>query len=84
MLWRRSYPAEILLASFATLLIEIRYTRIVSYELFYYVYLIIGLALLGIGTGGVLVAVSKRLRDGTTNTILFWSLLLGSVMTVIT
>ncbi len=83
--WRWSYHAEILLASFATLLIEISYTRIISYKLFYYyVYLIIGLALLGIGTGGVLVAVWNRLREAATDTVLFWSLLLGSAITMIT
>ena len=64
---RQGYHAEILLVSFATLLIEICYTRVVSYKLFYYYkYLIIGLALLGIGTGGVLVALSKRLRRART------------------
>ena len=51
----RSYTAEILLISFAALLLEISYTRIVSYKLFYYyTYLVIGLALLGIGSGGVM------------------------------
>ena len=82
--WRSSYHVEILLASFSTLLIEISYTRIISFKLFYYyVYLVIGLALLGIGTGGVLVAVWKRLRDAGTDSILFWSLLLGSLTTII-
>ena len=61
--WRYGNIAEILVVSFSALVIEISYTRIISYKLFYYyVYLAIGLALLGIGTGGVLVAISKRLR----------------------
>jgi hypothetical protein len=81
--WRFSYHAEILLASFSALLIEISYTRIISYKLFYYyVYLVIGLALLGTGTGGVLVAVSKRLQRMKTDAILFWALLLGSAVTI--
>ncbi len=82
--WRWSYHAEILLVSFSSLLVEISYTRIISYKLFYYyVYLVIGLALLGIGSGGVLVAVSERLRRAATDTILFWTLLLGSCVTVV-
>ena len=75
----RSYTAEILLISFAALLLEISYTRIVSYKLFYYyTYLVIGLALLGIGSGGVLVTVSGRLRRATTDAIMMWGLLLGA------
>ena len=82
--WRLTYHAEILLISLAALLIEISYTRIISYKLFYYyVYLIIGLALLGVGAGGVLVAVSRRLRDAATDTILFWSFFVGAVATVV-
>lgn len=58
----RKYYAEILLVSFAALLMEISYTRLISFKLFYYyTYLIIGLALLGIGSGGVFVAISERL-----------------------
>ena len=57
---RQGYHAEILLVSFAAILIEICYTRVISFKLFYYyTYLVIGLALLGIGTGGVLVTVSQ-------------------------
>lgn len=75
--------AVIFLVSFAALLIEISYTRIISYKLFYYyVYLVIGLALLGIGTGGVLVAVSRRVRGASTDAVLFWSLLAGAVATL--
>ncbi|HMG27964.1 MAG TPA: hypothetical protein VKH36_14260 [Acidimicrobiia bacterium] len=75
---RRSYKVEILLVSFAALLLEISYTRIISYKLFYYyTYLVIGLALLGIGAGGVIVAISRRVRQAETETVLLWSLLLG-------
>jgi hypothetical protein len=81
--WRWSHHAELLLMSFSALLVEISYTRIISFKLFYYyVYLIIGVALLGIGSGGVLVAISKRLRQAPTDTVLFWSLLLGAVGTL--
>ena len=71
--WRWSNHAEILLVSFgALLIIEISYTRLISYKLFYYyVYLVIGLALLGIGTGPLAVAVSKRLRRAATDSVLF-------------
>ncbi len=83
--WRSKNHAEILLVSFSALLIEISYTRVISYKLFYYyVYLIIGLALLGIGAGGVFVAISKRLQRAATDTILFWSLILGAAATIIT
>jgi hypothetical protein len=75
---RSTYKLEILLVSFAALLLEISYTRIISYKLFYYyTYLVIGLALLGIGAGGVIVAISRRVRRAETETILLWSLLLA-------
>jgi hypothetical protein len=76
---RRGYHVEIFLISFAALLLEISYTRIISFKLFYYyTYLVIGLALLGIGSGGVLVVISRRLRRATTDSILMWGLLLGA------
>ena len=75
----RSYYVEIFLVSFAGLLLEIGYTRVISFKLFYYyTYFVIGLALLGIGTGAVLVTISGRLRRATTDTIMLWSLLLGA------
>ena len=75
----RRYTVEILLISFAALLLEISYTRIVSFKLYYYyTYLVVGLALLGIGCGGVIVAVSDRLRRASTDTIMMWGLLLGA------
>jgi hypothetical protein len=59
---RRFYP-QIFLVSFAALLLEIAYTRIVAFKFYYYfTYLVIGFALLGLGSGGVFVAVSSRLR----------------------
>ena len=66
--------------SFAVLLIEVCYTRVISFKLYYYyTYLVIGLALLGLGSGGVLVAVSQRVRQARTNTVLLWSFVLGGV-----
>ena len=60
----RSFRLEILLVSMAAILLEIGYTRIFSYKLYYYfTYLILGIALLGLGSGGVFVAVSARLRQ---------------------
>jgi hypothetical protein len=76
----RTYHLEILLMSFAGLLLEISYTRVISFKLFYYyTYLVIGLALLGIGAGGVFVALSGRLRRASTDTVLLWGTLGGAV-----
>ena len=58
----RRFELEIFLISFAALLLEISYTRLISFKLwYYYTYLVIGFALLGIGSGGVLVSVFPRL-----------------------
>ena len=55
---QRRHLAAIFLVSLAGLLLEVGYTRIVSYKLwYYYTYLVIGLALLGIGSGGIFVVV---------------------------
>lgn len=78
----RRHDVCIALVSLAGLLIEIAYTRIVSFKLFYYfTYLVIGLALLGLGTGGVLLAVSRRLREAPLDRLLARSALVGSVTT---
>ncbi len=69
--------------SFAVLLIEVCYTRVVSFKLYYYyTYLVIGLALLGLGAGGVFVALSRRLRQARTDTVLLWGFLLGGIAVV--
>ena len=53
------------MVGFVGLLLEVGYTRIVSYKLwYYYTYLVIGLALLGIGSGGVFVALSSGCARG--------------------
>ncbi|MGH9270632.1 MAG: hypothetical protein ACRDZ2_05100, partial [Ilumatobacteraceae bacterium] len=46
-----------------TLTLEIAYTRVISFKLFYYyTYFVIGLALLGLGASSAVVALSSRLR----------------------
>ena len=66
-----TYLVEIFLISAAALLLEIAYTRIISFKLYYYyTYLVIGLALLGLGSGAVIVAVSKRLDGLGTRSLL--------------
>jgi hypothetical protein len=70
----------IFLVSLAGLLLEVGYTRIVSYKLlYYYTYLVIGLALLGIGSGGVFVAVCRPLRQWATDRIIAVSAISGAV-----
>jgi hypothetical protein len=72
---RRTYHLEIFLVSLAGLLLQIAYTRIMSFKLYYYyTYLVIGLSLLGIGCGAVLVTISKRLRKAETETIVKYGL----------
>ena len=59
----RTFRTEIFLVSLAAILLEVGYTRVFSYKLHYYfVFLTIGIALLGLGSGGVIIAVSARLR----------------------
>jgi hypothetical protein len=51
------------MVGFVGLTLEIAYTRIVSFKLFYYyTYFVIGLALLGFGVSATVVALSSRLR----------------------
>ena len=60
---RASFRLEIFLVSLAAIVLEISYTRIFSFKLYYYfTYLILGIALLGLGSGGILVSLSQRLR----------------------
>ena len=48
---------------FVSLTLEIAYTRVISFKLFYYyTYFVIGLALLGLGAAGAVTAVSTRIR----------------------
>jgi spermidine synthase/preprotein translocase subunit SecG len=54
---------EIFTLSLATILLEVSYTRVFSFKLVYFfTYVVIGLALLGLGSGGVLVALFRPER----------------------
>ncbi len=55
---------EIAVASFAGIVLEIAYTRVFSFKFFYFFsYVVIAVGLLGLGAGGILVAVSRKLRE---------------------
>ncbi|HYV57648.1 MAG TPA: hypothetical protein VE911_08885 [Candidatus Nitrosopolaris sp.] len=59
----RPLVPEIFLLSLGVLLLEVSYTRVFSYKFYYYfTYAIIGIALLGLGTGSVFLTVFPRLR----------------------
>ena len=48
---------------FVSLTLEIAYTRVISFKLFYYyTYFVIGLALLGLGAAGAFTSLSARIR----------------------
>jgi spermidine synthase len=60
---KRPLYFEIFTTALGSLLLEISYTRIFSFKVFYYfTYLILGIGLLGIGAGGIAIATSERLR----------------------
>jgi hypothetical protein len=81
---QRTYHAEIFFICFASLLLEISYTRIVSFKLFYYyTYLVIGLALLGIGCGSVITAISPRLKKARTEAIMMAGSLIGAASIIV-
>jgi hypothetical protein len=81
---RARQMVAIFLVSLAGLLLEVGYTRIVSYKLwYYYTYLVIGLALLGIGSGGIFVVLSKRLRETATQRIIAVCSIFGAISIVI-
>ncbi len=68
---RARHTVVIFLVSLAGLLLEVGYTRVVSFKLwYYYTYLVLGLALLGIGSGGIFVVVWPRLRRAATDTVI--------------
>jgi hypothetical protein len=75
---------EIFAVSLSGLLLEIAYTRIFSFKVFYYfTYLIIGIGLLGIGAGGVAVATSRRLRATSAQTLIALATAAGGASIVI-
>lgn len=58
---------------FVSLTLEVAYTRVVSFKLFYYyTYFVIGLALLGLGTASAVVTLSRRVRTAATATLVRW------------
>ncbi len=81
---RARQMVAIFLVSLAGLLLEVGYTRIVGYKLwYYYTYLVIGLALLGIGSGGIVVVLWKRLRAAGTEQIIAVCSIFGAFSIVI-
>src|SRR4051794_21221726 len=81
---RASQTLTIFLVSLAGLLLEVGYTRIISFKLwYYYTYLVIGLALLGIGSGGIFVVLSKRVRGASTDRIVARCSIYGAISIVI-
>jgi spermidine synthase len=70
---RGAFYLEIFLVALAVILLEISYTRVFSYKLYYYfTYLIIGIALLGLGTGGVFLALLPALRTASPARLVAW------------
>jgi hypothetical protein len=70
----------LLLVSLAGLLLEVAYTRIVSFKLLYYfTYLVIGLSLLGIGSGGIAVSIWPPIRRASTERVVAVCSLAGAV-----
>ena len=77
---RKSLYFETFALAFAVLLLEVSYTRVFSFKLVYYfAYLVIGIAMLGLGMGGVLVAIRPRLRTTPIEGLLRWCGLGGGV-----
>jgi hypothetical protein len=69
----------IFVIALAGLVLEVAYTRVISYKLwYYYTYLVIGLALLGIGSGATAVVLSPRLRRAPARTVLRLSSIWGA------
>lgn len=59
----RRWNYEIFLISLAAIVLEVSLTRFFSFKLFYhFTYVILGIALLGLGSGGVLVALTPQER----------------------
>ncbi len=76
----RRFYLQIFLVSFAALLLEIAYTRIVAFKFYYYfTYLVIGFALLGLGSGGSIIAISSRLRTMAPGRLIAWCCFIGGL-----
>ena len=71
---------EAFLISLAVLVLEVAYTRVFSYKLVYYfTYVVVGIALLGVGAGGVFVAISGRLRRASAPLLVARCALAGAI-----
>ena len=82
--WRAGRMLTIFLVSMVGLLLEVGYTRIVSYKLwYYYTYLVVGLALLGIGSGGIFVVLFGRLRRTSADRIIALCSIFGAISIVV-
>jgi len=82
---QRTYRLEIFLISLAAIVLEISLTRIFSFKLYYYfTYLILGIAMLGLGAGGVFVTLFSRLRDRDSDKLISQCSLLLSLLIPIT
>ncbi len=76
----RRVQLETFLLALGVILLEVSYTRVFSFKLVYYfTYLVIGIALLGLGSGGVLVALSARLRRASLETVVVRSALIAAL-----
>lgn len=78
----RRYDLQTFLLSLAVIVLEVSYTRVFSFKLVYYfTYLIIGISLLGLGSGGVLYALIDRLRSMEVPKLLFGCSLAAAIGT---
>jgi spermidine synthase len=76
---RRNASFEIFLVALAAILLEVSYTRIFSYKLVYFfTYVVIGLALLGLGSGGVVVSMLRTTQRDVTGRRLAVLCLIGA------
>ena len=70
---KNSYYAGIFFVSLSTLLLEFTLTRVLSVSLWYhFAFMIISVALLGFGISGVVLAMSKKLREMKPDLLLTW------------
>lgn len=77
----RRHTVAIFLVSLAGLLLEVGYTRVISYKLwYYYTYLVLGLALLGIGSGGIFVVIWPRIRHAATDRVVAVCSMIAAVL----
>jgi hypothetical protein len=77
----RSFLPEICALSCAALLIEVSYTRVVSFKFFYfYAYLVLGLAMLGLGSGAVWTALASAWPGRTLESLVARACLAGSLL----